>query len=65
MYRMEKVNGEVARFETGQWFYGRGHGAFTLPGFGVHYAPDLTIEPSHLSWLAVDLAQEGAVGQLT
>ena len=47
-------------------FMGEGHGAFTLPGFGVHYAPDLTIEPSHLQLqLAVDLAQEGAVGQLT
>ena len=42
-----------------------GNGAFTLPGFQTHYAPNLTLEPTHLELhLAVDLDKRGAVGQL-
>ena len=39
---------------------------FTLPGFDVHYAPDLGLEPSLLDLhLAVDLPTRSAVGMCT
>ena len=39
------------------------NGQFTLPGFDVHYAPDLGLEPQHLELhLGVDLSRRAATG---